>query len=236
MKKITISALLAVFCLQSCVYVDSDDDIPPRGTSTQTFDFKNFDELEVADAFRVHVTSGASFSVSATGELNDLDDLKIFVQDGKLVARYQDYSRNRQRMDIDIIMPDIEKVDFSGAVKAELENFENLPSLEIELSGASKCEFDGSAREMDFNLSGASELNFFGEAKYLDGELSGASQLFSFGMPVEESELDLSGASRAEVYVSKKLSVEASGASQVRYKGNPEIQKNLSGGSTLRPE
>ncbi|WP_031529376.1 head GIN domain-containing protein [Dyadobacter crusticola] len=236
MKKIIISALLVACSLQSCVYVESDDDIPPRGTSTRTYDFRNFDELEMSDAFRVNVVSGTSFAVSATGEMNDLDDLNIFVQDGKLVARYRDYSRNRKRMDIDIVMPDIEEVNFSGAVRAGIENFENLPSLKIELSGASQCEFDGSAREMDFNLSGASRLNLFGEAKFLDGELSGASQLLSFGLPVEESDLDLSGASKAEVYVTKKLIVEASGASQVRYKGNPEIRKDLSGGSTLRPE
>ncbi|KQS31358.1 head GIN domain-containing protein [Dyadobacter sp. Leaf189] len=236
MKKVIISVFLAAFCLQSCVYVESDDNIPPRGTSTRTYDFKNFDELEMGDAFRINVVSGSSFAVSATGELNDLDDLHIFVQDGKLVARYEDYSRNRKRMDIDIVMPDIEEANFSGAVHAGIENFENLPSLKIELSGASQCEFDGSAREMEFNLSGASKLNLFGEAKFLDGELSGASQLFAFGLPVEESDLDLSGASKAEIFAAKKLVVEASGASQVRYKGNPEIRQDLSGGSTLRPE
>jgi hypothetical protein len=46
-------------------------------------------------------------------------------------------------MDIDITMPDLAGVDFSGAVNASIEDFENLPELEIELSGASKCDFEG---------------------------------------------------------------------------------------------
>ncbi|KAA0991549.1 head GIN domain-containing protein [Dyadobacter aurulentus] len=236
MKKVISSVLFSFVCLQSCVYVESDDHIPPRGTHTETYDLQNFDELEMGDAFQVRVVSGAKFSVSATGELNDLDDLDVFVHEGKLVARYDDWRNNRKRMDIDIVMPDVEEVNFSGAVNAKLLGFENLPSIHVELSGASRCEFDGSAREMDFDLTGASRLKLSGNAKFLDGELSGASQLIAFDLPVEESDINLSGASQAQVSVSKLLKVDANGASAVRYRGNPAIDKKLSGGSTLRAD
>lgn len=223
--------------LESCVYVNSGNDIPPRGESTRTYDFKNFDELEMSHAFRVKVQAGSAFSVSATGELNDLDDLNIFVQSGKLVARYNNsWKNNRRQMDIDITMPVLESVDFSGAVNASVEGFENVPKLEFELSGASRCDFDGTAQSLEFDLSGASELNLFGNAKYLEGELSGASKLNAFDLSAEESDLDLSGASSARVWITKFLDVDASGASSVRYKGNPGIKQKLSGGSTLRAE
>ncbi|WAC12196.1 head GIN domain-containing protein [Dyadobacter pollutisoli] len=222
---------------ESCVYVNSDDDIPPRGESTRTYDFKNFDELEMGSAFRVNVVEGAAFAVSATGELNDLDDLEVFVQDGKLVARYNNsWKSHRKAMDIDITMPDIAGVDFSGAVSASIEGFENLPELEFELSGASKCDFEGSVRNLKLDLSGASRLDLFGDGKFMDGELSGASQLNAFDWAAEESDLDVSGASDARVWVSRLLDVDASGASSVRYKGSPVVEKKVSGGSTVRPE
>ncbi|MCE7064495.1 head GIN domain-containing protein [Dyadobacter sp. CY326] len=238
MKQILFSLSLALFAFvfQACVYVESEDDIPPRGQSTRTYDFRNFDELEMGSAFHVNVKSGSSFSVSATGELNDLDDLNVFVQDGKLVARYDGPWRNRKKMTIDITMPDIEAVDFSGAVRARIEGFENLPGLDIKLSGATKCDFEGSGREFKFDLSGASELNLFGEGKYLDAEVSGASELNAFDMKVQESELEVSGASNAKVCVSELLKVDASGASSVRYKGNPDLDKKTSGGSTVRQD
>lgn len=240
MKQLLFSfciSFLILTGLESCVYVNSGDNIPPRGESTRTYDFRNFDELEMSHAFRVHVHAGSAFSVSATGELNDLDDLNIFVQDGKLVVRYNNsWKNNRRRMDIDITMPVLESVDFSGAVNANVEGFGNVPKLEFELSGASRCDFDGTAQSLEFDLSGASELNLFGNAKYLDGELSGASKLNAFDLSAEESDLDLSGASSARVWITKFLDVDASGASSVRYKGNPGIKQKLSGGSTLRPE
>lgn len=239
MKQLLFAFCLALcaFIFQACVYVDSDDNIPPRGQGTRTYDFRNFDELEMGHAFHVNVTAGSSFSVSAKGELNDLDDLEIFVQDGKLVARYDNAWQNRREtMTIDIVMPDIKAVDFSGAVKAKLEGFENLPALDFELSGASKCDFEGSGRDFSFDLSGASQLNLFGEGKYLDGDLSGASQLDAFDMPVQRSVLAVSGASTARVHVSELLKADASGASSVRYKGNPDVEKKTSGGSTVRQD
>ena len=237
MKKFfLVSISFFALTFQSCVYVNDRDDVDPRGESTRTYDFKNFDELEMGNAFRVNVLAGPSFSVKATGELNDLDDLEMFVQDEKLVARYRNSWRNRKQMDIDITMPLLEGVDFSGAVDAEIEGFENLSSVDFELSGASKCDFDGSAKDFTFDLSGASQLYLFGTGKYLDGELSGASQLNLLDLPAEQSNLKLSGASSAKVWISRLLEVDASGASSVRYKGDPTIDEKLSGGSTVRRE
>ena len=236
MKKLLLLVFVSLFTFQSCIYVNDPDDISPRGESTRTYDFRNFNQLQMGNAFHVNVKSGPSFAVSATGEMNDLDDLEIFVQQEKLVARYRNSSRNRRRMDIDFTMPSISSVDFSGAVDAVIDGFVNVSKVEFELSGASECEFSGSGKTLYFDLSGASQLYLSGNAKYLDGELSGASEIDAFELPVEESDIALSGASEAKVWVSKLLEVNASGASSVRYKGSPVIDQHLSGGSILRKE
>lgn len=234
---LTLSIALGIASVfQSCVYINKDEDIPPRGETTRTYDFRNFDELEISDAIRVNVVSGSAFEVSATGERNDLDDLNIFVQDGKLTARYNNSWKKRQRMDIDIMMPDLAGVDFSGAVNARIEDFVNLPSVEIELSGASQCDFEGTGTTLKFDINDASRLNTFGKMKFLDGEASGASQLNAFELETEESDLDVSGASNAKVWVTRLLDVKASGASNVRYRGNPKVEKEVTGGSSVRAD
>jgi len=105
--------------------------------------------------------------------------------------------------------------------------------IDFELSGASKCDFSGSAKTIEMDLSGASELNLMGSGQFIDGELSGASELRSFNYQAEESDIRLSGASEGKILVTRYLKVDASGASNLRYKGNPEIQKKVSGGSSV---
>jgi hypothetical protein len=70
----------------------------------------------------------------------------------------------------------------------------------------------------------------------IDVELSGTSNLDGFEANSTEVFLELSGASRAEVSASKTLSVKASGASKVFYKGEPKITEDLSGGSKVSKE
>ena len=222
--------------MQSCIYINSGDNaIPPRGVSTRDFSMTNFDQLEMGDAFRIHVRQGSTFRVSATGELNDLDDLDVFTErNGRLVIRYRNSWRNRrQRMDIDVTLPALRGVNFFGASESTIEGFENVRVFDYRLAGASKSSFTGSAEQLNLDLSGASELTLRGEGRYLDGNLTGASQLLGFDYRAEESDLGLSGASRARVWVTRFLKVDASGASNVRYKGSPSIEQRLSGGSSI---
>ena len=235
MKKIFLPLFVyafTIFSLQSCI----DDDPEPRGTSMRNYSFTGFDQLEMGNAFQVNVKAGNSFAVTATGELNDLDDLEIFKEDGTLVVRYKDWGNRRQKMTIDVTLPTLTGVEFSGAVDAGIYGFENAREIDFELSGASQCNFVGSAKSIEVDLSGASYLSLIGSGQFLDGELSGASELSSFEYQAEESDLKLSGASKGKVRVSKFLKADASGASKLSYRGNPNVQKKVSGGSLVHPD
>lgn len=231
--------ILLLIGLQSCIYINTrDNDIPPRGVSTRSLDLTNFDQLAMGSAFTIHVRQGASFSVKATGELNDLDDLETSVsRSGVLEIRYRNTWRSRrERMDIDIVMPSLRGVDLSGASVSDVEGFENVRTLDYRLSGASKAVFTGSADRLNLDLSGAAELDLRGSGGALTGNLSGASQVFAFDFPAQEVNLGLSGASRARLKVAKLLKVDASGASSVRYQGTPIVDQRLSGGSSVTRE
>lgn len=232
-------SVVMLVVLQSCIYINTrDNDIPPRGVATRSLDLANFDQLAMGSAFTIHVRQGATFSVKATGELNDLDDLETSVnRSGVLEIKYRNTWRNRrERMDLDIVMPSLRGVDFSGASVSDVEGFEKVRTLDYRLSGASKSVFTGSADRMNVDLSGASELDLRGDGGVLTGNLSGASQVFAFDFSVQEADLGLSGASRARVRVAKLLKVDASGASSLRYQGTPTVDQRVSGGSSVTRE
>jgi hypothetical protein len=239
MKKLlsVLCAITVLFGLQCCIYVENGDGLLPRGNASRIYDVKNFTAIKMVDAFHVHVSAGDTFSVTAGGELNDLEDLQVFVQNGTLVARYsKGWFGRRQRMDIAIVMPILTAAAFSGAVNADISGFLDLNRVDIELDGAARCDFEATTKTLVFDLSGASELNVFGGTRYLNGTLSGGSRLGGFDFPSEECALDLSGAGAANIRVTKLLNVQASGASVVRYRGDPIVQKRLSGASTLRQD
>jgi hypothetical protein len=67
-------------------------------------------------------------------------------------------------------------------------------------------------------------------------EASGASDVDLVDFAVQSADVQASGASKVTVHVTGRLNVEASGASHVRYRGNPNLGRvDTSGASSVSP-
>ncbi|WP_044198748.1 head GIN domain-containing protein [Dyadobacter tibetensis] len=240
MKNYNLSAALLLFftfCFQSCIYIDPDG-VGPRGPiNTQIWNVNNFNQVSASDALKIYIRQGPTRNVEARGKQKDLDDLNIRVENDKLLV---DYKKNwfdlRETVSVFITIPEIVSVDFTGAVKGDIQGFDHLYGLDIRLSGASVAAFSGRTKNLSFDLNGASRLEMQGIGDRLEGQLSGASELDSKNYPVDEAILELSGASTAKVWVYDRLKVRASGASTVKYKGSPQVTQDLSGGSQVKKD
>ena len=238
MKRVSaiIFLLGIVTSLQSCVFI-SEGTLTPLDPTSQTFNLRDFDQLEMGNAFDIHVRQSGQFSISVRGDRRDIQELDVYVdRSGKLVMKYRNWRIRRYDMEVDITMPTLTGVDFSGASNSTIEGFTNGRSLDVELSGASKSVIDSDWDRVNVDVSGASDLILHGQGVTLAGELSGASRVDAFDYPVDNVDLALSGASTARVLVGKTLRVNASGASTLRYRGTPELRSNISGGSTVKPD
>ncbi|MFN8348999.1 MAG: head GIN domain-containing protein [Spirosomataceae bacterium] len=238
MKKVSAIFLFvfSVTLLQSCIFI-GESSLAPLNSDSRNFDLRDFDQLEIGNAFDVTVRQSGQFSIFVRGDRRDIEDLDVYVnRSGKLVMRYRNWRLRRYDMDVDITMPVLAGVDFSGAVDASVSGFGTIRNLEVQLSGASKSVIDGDWERVSVDISGASNLNLHGQGLSLGGDLSGASRLDAFDYPVDNADLGLSGASTARVLVGKTLKVDASGASDLRYRGTPEVRSSVSGGSTVKKD
>ncbi|GAB3251410.1 hypothetical protein GCM10027347_09830 [Larkinella harenae] len=204
---------------------------------TRTFNVSNFDKLDLGSAFTIHVTRGNGFKVTASGRNSDLEDLEAKVVNGTLQVRYKDklgWNRNRQRVTVNVSMPSLRAIDFSGASRSDVTGFRNLKELDIDISGASSSTIEVDAERLTVDLSGASSVTLTGQAKRLEGEVSGATTLKAYDLKVASAKVDLSGASSARVHVTDRLDAEASGASNLTYRGAASIRSNTSGASSIK--
>jgi hypothetical protein len=153
-----------------------------------------------------------------------------------------------------VTLPDLRRLELSGASKGEVSGFSVTHSLDFELSGASRMELghtiagnsgfklsggsqaNGSI-EMDdgrFELSGASNLVLRGTADDIHIEASGASDVTLPEFTAATADVNLSGASDAIINVVGSMDVHLSGASELEYIGTPKLgELDMSGGSTL---
>jgi hypothetical protein len=224
-----------IFC--AAVFTLATLAMSANAQDSRKFSASGFTKLSMGSSFKIEVRQGSGFSVSTSGRKEDLDELESSVKGGTLHLGYKgvNWNKNRKTVNVDITMPSLEGVDFSGASKANVASFTGVKSMEIEVSGASGVTMALSAPKVSFDLSGASSLTLTGQGDILTGEVSGASSFKGREFSSKTVNIDASGASSAAVVASATVNAEASGASSIRYSGGAkDIHSSTSGASSVK--
>jgi len=205
---------------------------------TLTKDFTGFDQVEIGSAFEATVQQGETFAVVIRIDDNLEADLELN-QVGQTLEIGLDPDRifgiGDATLEAEISMPTLSRVEASGATHITLVGFDSAQALQVVASGASSVDGEVQAGDTSMEASGASSISVAGGAANLVLEVSGASSVDLELFPVTDLQAELSGASNAVVNVSGTLDVEASGASELSYLGNPTLGNvNASGASTVR--
>ncbi|WP_128543722.1 head GIN domain-containing protein [Larkinella soli] len=210
------------------------EDVGPQQDGQRTFNLANFDRLEMGSGMNITVRQGNDFSIDAKGDQRNLEDLDVYVTNHTLVARYRNQRNRKYGTSFTITMPTLRGANFSGGSDSDVSGFQNLQELDIELSGGSDGDWQVQAARTNIRVSGGSDLNLNGSGTQLIAEISGGSNLRAFPFTAESADINASGASDAEITASRSLTAEASGASHIRYQGDPKnVNQKSSGASKI---
>jgi hypothetical protein len=132
-----------------------------------------------------------------------------------------------------ISVKQLDKLTVSGSCDVFIKGTLKSDELLISQSGASDLKgssFD--VQRLTISLSGASDMTIGGKAARLKVEASGASDFKGYDLTAEFCDADASGASDIHITVNKELNVKASGASDVKYKGDALIRDMKTSGAS----
>jgi len=257
-KQIFVLAILAIAVLQ--FWGCSEDggifgNIKGSGNIISIdYNYSDFERVDVSNAFELKLIESDTFFVQVTIDDNLAQYVRVDDQNGWLsIGMENGHSYNTDHLKAEVHMPFITDLTGSGATAIEMHNFSDTTDFNLELSGASVYSGSYAANicnirlsgasvisismpctDLYMDISGASVVNMNGNCSdfYLDG--SGASVLNMGNFITSKSVIDLSGASEATIHVLDHLDVELSGASILKYYGDPTLGNiDISGASVL---
>ena len=197
----------------------------------------SFDAIDVSGAFTVYLKQGNLEEVIIEADENLQPLIRAEVRGSTLVIDTKKSISHITSLKVYITFKDLQKAELSGAVDIFTESKVNLNEFSLHTSGASDTKMDLTAKKLDLDCSGASKLKLSGSVTDVSADVSGACDIFAFELLTENFTLDLSGAGKAQINVSKKISAEISGAGNVRYKGSPSIvNQSVSGAGSIKHE
>jgi hypothetical protein len=199
----------------------------------------SFSSINADGLFKINVVKDSETKTVINGRSEDIDNIMVKNEGDELDINYKNklthWDRNRDEITINISVPSLDHVKFSGATKATLKGFDT-DHMEMELSGASTAEADLDVRTLRVKIDGASNLTLNGEGENLILSVEGASGVDAFEYEVKNGDLKVSGASSARVNVTENLDANTSGFGKIRYKGEPNEVNVHGSGSGISKE
>jgi hypothetical protein len=226
------------------VIVDSSDSKLIVGSGNRvvkTWDFAGFSRMQIRSTFHAKISKGSTFKVTTTADDNVLPFVKVEKEGDLLkIGRENGHSfQLKKPLEAEIVLPTIEGLELSGASQGELKGFDFEKDVAIHVSGSSKLMGSLGTGKAEFDVDGASSLSLAGSAQSAQLSAHGSSHLMLPEFLVKQCELDLGGASTAEINVRSTAPFVAKISGSSTLKGSVEatdVNLDLRGASraTLR--
>jgi hypothetical protein len=228
----------ATLAITACTPFDREAIRGSGEVTTRDYDVSDFDRIRVGRALDIEIVPGETHSLELTADDNIMRYITVDQRGDTLVLDVDDdVSLRRATHRFEVAVPELERLELHGAASAQLAGFFIDGDIELALSGASELEGTGiKVASLHLDLSGASEVRLEGTGDTADVRASGTSFVELRDLTVAEADVQLHGASKANVMATRRLDADLSGFSRLRYGGDPSLGRiETSGGSNLAP-
>jgi len=198
----------------------------------------SFQSIRVGDGIDLYIVQGDEDGVvvSAT-EIAQRDKMRTIVEDGELriFVSTGGFNWKGRKFKAYVSVKTLNRLRASGGADIIVQGELKLDKLNLVLTGGSDFTGQVAVTDLTVDQSGGSDMHIKGNVVNLKVEASGGSDFKGDNLVAEYAIIDVSGGSDATLTVNKEMAAEASGGSDVKYKGKPVIKyKSATGGGSVR--
>ena len=195
-----------------------------------------FQSIRVSDGIDLYLSQGDEGVVVSATEIGQRDRLRTVVENGelKIFISGSGFNWKGRKFKAYVSVKMLTKLRASGGSDIIIQGELKLDKLNLELSGGS--DFNGQVAVTDLTVEqdGGSDAHMKGNVVNLRIGAHGGSNFKAEELVAEYAIIDVSGGSDAILTVNKEMAAEASGGSDVKYKGHPVIKyKSATGGGSV---
>lgn len=216
-----------------------DDKVVVNDPLAQVRSVSGFTEISVSGGIDLYLSPDNKETVVVSAKSEEYRDRIVTkITGNKLEIYFNEKGKMHwpdMRLKVYVSFTHLYKLKASGSSDVFVNGIIKSEALQLSLSGSS--DFSGAVDVANLSLdqSGSSDSKISGRAATLSVEVSGASDVKAFDLRTDVCNAKASGASDISITVNKEISVEASGSSDVSYRGDG-VMKNVrtSGSSSIK--
>jgi len=195
-----------------------------------------FHAIEVSDGIDLYLSNGNEAVAVSAKETDQRSKIRTEVKDGVLKIYYGErngvhLSFGNRSLKAYVSYKMLDRLSASGGSDVKVEGTIKASSFKLDVSGGSDFEGRIEAGSLQVEQSGGSDVNISGSAGTAKISASGGCDLDGYDLVTDTCTIEASGGSDINITVNGEISAEATGASDVSWKGNAKVKSARASGA-----
>lgn len=226
-----------MMALSSCIIDGWDQSISGNGkVEKENRDLSGFTGVQISSGIDVYLSQGDQFEVVVEADEN-LHDVILTRLEGKMLVVKTDHVniRNARAKIVHVTLPELTDLKISSAGDCVGQTPVHCDDLRISISSAGDLTLELDAERVFLDISSSGDAELSGITGVFDVSLSSAGDLDAFDLVAESVEVDVSSAGDARVHATEEISMNASSAGSIYYRGGAKVvhSRSSSAGSIV---
>ena len=198
-----------------------------------------FHAIEVSGGIDLYLSQGNEAVAVSAAKTEYRVKIMTKVENGVLKIWYEwknglKVDWGNRKMKAYVSFKNLDRLEASGGSDVDVDGSINVSKLDMEISGGSDFSGKVDIGEMKVGASGGSDVSISGKTTRLRIDASGGSDFSGYELSADVCDVEASGGSDVHITVNKELSANASGGSDVFYKGNGLIRDIKTSSSNIK--
>jgi len=230
MKKLTFFAIAMLLALPSCIIDGWNQGISGNGKVVEDIrDLDGFTGVKVSSGIDVYLSQGSSFEVKVEADENLHEVILTEVEGKMLVVKTERVNiRKAKAKRVHVTLPELAALKISSAGDLVGQTPFNCEDLRISISSAGDLSLEVQAKRIDLDISSSGDASISGTADEFNVDLSSAGDLSAFDLIAGKVDVDVSSAGDARVHATDEISMNASSAGSIYYRGDARVMHSQS--------
>ena len=225
MKKVSYLFAVLTLSLSSCMLDGLNYGISGNGNVVEeTRDVDGFTGVHISSGIDVLLTEGNQFEVVVEADENLQEVIETELRGNMLVVGTDRVNiRRAEAKRVYVTLPRLEELKISSAGDCDGQTPFRCEDLRISISSAGDLSLEVEADRIDVDISSSGDAKITGKANVLDASLSSAGDLDAWDLEARVVEVNVSSAGDARVFATEEISMDASSAGNIYYRGDPRV-------------
>jgi hypothetical protein len=192
-------------------------------------DVRGFTGVHVSSGIDVYLSEGDQFEVRVEADENLLEVIETELRGNMLeVGTDRVNIRRAKSKKVYVTLPELTELKISSAGDCDGQTPFHCDDLRLSISSAGDLSLEVEADEINLDISSSGDARIAGSANVLDASLSSAGDLDAWDLEARKVEVSVSSAGDARVFATEEISMSASSAGNIYYRGDAKVLRSSS--------